>query len=75
MWKIAKGRTVLIIAHRFSTVRKANRIVVLENGEITQIGNHEELISDENGLYYYLWNLQVKGEEKQLGEDENLLES
>ena len=75
LWKVAKGRTVLIIAHRFSTVRKANRIVVLENGEITQIGNHKELISDENGLYYYLWNLQVKGEEKQLGEDENLLES
>lgn len=75
LWKVAKGRTVLIIAHRFSTIRKADRIVVLEDGEITQIGNHEELISDENGLYYYLWNLQVKGEEKQLGEDENLLEN
>jgi len=75
LWRVAKNKTVLIIAHRFSTVRKVDRIIVLEDGEIAQIGNHEELISDENGLYYYLWNLQVRGEEKQLGDDEDLLEN
>lgn len=61
LWKIAKGRTVLIVAHRFSTVRDANRIVVLEEGKIVEMGSHKELISDTNGLYYYLWNLQTKG--------------
>jgi len=75
LWKMARGRTVLIIAHRFSTVRKADRIVVLEDGEITQIGNHEKLISDTNGLYYYLWHLQIKKGEKEIGEDEDLLEN
>ena len=75
LWKMARGRTVLIIAHRFSTVRKAGRIVVLEDGEIAQIGNHEKLISDTNGLYYYLWHLQTKKEEKEIGEDEDLLEN
>ncbi|MGB9637446.1 MAG: ABC transporter ATP-binding protein, partial [Microgenomates group bacterium] len=73
LWKVAQGRTVLIIAHRFSTVRKADKIVVLEDGKIVQVGSHKELIADSNGLYHYLWNLQIRGGESQLGDDENLL--
>ena len=75
LWKMARERTILIIGHRFSTVRKADRIVVLEDGEIVQVGNHEKLISDTNGLYYYLWHLQIKGEEKEIGENEDFLEN
>lgn len=69
LWKIAKGRTVLIVAHRFSTVRDADRIIVLEEGKIVETGSHSELISDTNGLYYYLWNLQIKGGLEQAEED------
>jgi len=70
---VAQGRTVLIIAHRFSTVRRADKIVVLEGGKIVQTGKHEELISNPNGLYYYLWNLQTRDGERQIGEDEDFL--
>jgi ATP-binding cassette subfamily B protein len=74
LWKIAKGRTVLIIAHRFSTVRKASRIVVLENGGIIESGSHKQLMEDQNGLYNYLWSLQTKGVEE-IGEDEDFLDN
>ena len=49
-----KGRTVLVIAHRLSTVRNANAIMVLENGKIIERGNHESLIA-EKGKYYSLY--------------------
>jgi ATP-binding cassette subfamily B protein/subfamily B ATP-binding cassette protein MsbA len=48
--RLMKGRTTIIIAHRLSTVRKADRIVVLQNGEIREEGTHDQLIS-EDGLY------------------------
>ena len=51
------GRTVFVIAHRFSTVRRADRIVVLENGTIADIGAHEELIQ-KLGTYRRLYELQ-----------------
>lgn len=73
LWKIAEGRTVLIIAHRFSTIRKADRIVVMENGRIVETGAHEELVHKDGGVYRHLWELQVKGQLEQL-EDEDLLE-
>jgi subfamily B ATP-binding cassette protein MsbA len=50
-------RTVLVIAHRLSTVRRANRIAVLENGSITDIGPHEELMK-KLGIYRRLYDLQ-----------------
>ncbi len=49
------GRTVLIVAHRLSTIRSADRIVVLNRGIIAEQGNHQELI-EENGLYHRLQN-------------------
>jgi len=51
------GRTVLVIAHRLSTVRRADRIVVLESGSITDIGTHEDLMQ-KLGTYRRLYNLQ-----------------
>lgn len=55
--KLAKGRTTIIIAHRLSTVRNANRIAVIENGEIKEIGTHSELINQDS-LYKKLVNSQ-----------------
>lgn len=54
-------RTLIIIAHRLSTVRDADKIVVLDQGSITQVGSHEELL-EEGGLYQRLHTLQASGE-------------
>lgn len=58
MRKICAGRTVLIIAHRLSAVRDANRIIVVDRGHIVEEGSHTELITKENGIYAHLNNLQ-----------------
>ena len=47
------GKTVIIVAHRLSTVKNADKIVVLDNGNIAEIGTHEELV-DLKGKYYHL---------------------
>ena len=52
---LTKGKTVLMIAHRLTTVQDADRIVVLNNGEIAEQGTHEELIRHQ-GRYYRMWN-------------------
>jgi len=54
MDRLMEGRTVFVIAHRLSTVRNANAIMVIENGEIIERGNHDELIALE-GRYYQLY--------------------
>jgi subfamily B ATP-binding cassette protein MsbA len=54
---LMEGRTVLVIAHRLSTVRRADRIVVLENGTIADIGAHDELMR-KFGTYRRLYDLQ-----------------
>ncbi|MDT8992669.1 type I secretion system permease/ATPase [Curvibacter sp. APW13] len=58
MAHICKGRTVLIIAHRLSAVRQANRIIVMEKGRIAEVGAHDQLITQPKGLYAYLWRMQ-----------------
>lgn len=58
MRSICQGRTVVIIAHRLSAVRDAHRIVVLERGEIVEVGSHAELLRHEAGHYARLHRLQ-----------------
>jgi ABC-type multidrug transport system fused ATPase/permease subunit len=58
IWNLMKERTVLLIAHRLSTVRGADRIVVVEKGRITDEGTHDELLS-RSGLYRDLVELQL----------------
>ncbi len=58
MQNICAGRTVLIIAHRLSAVRHANRILVMERGEIVEQGSHEELVAMKDGIYAHLNQLQ-----------------
>ncbi|MDV3434195.1 type I secretion system permease/ATPase [Stenotrophomonas sp. C2852] len=58
MRQICKGRTVIIIAHRLSTVRRANRIVVVDRGRIVESGTHEELLAGAGGHYAQLHRLQ-----------------
>lgn len=58
MRRICAGRTVLIIAHRLSAVRDANRIVVIERGQIAEIGTHDELGNLPQGIYAHLYALQ-----------------
>jgi len=53
------GRTVIIIAHRLSTVEKADRIVVINKGKIIQMGNHRTLMQNNTGLYYSLVQRQL----------------
>lgn len=55
---LMKGRTSVVIAHRFSTIRNADKIVVLENGTIIESGNHEELLALDSGLYRKLQKMQ-----------------
>jgi subfamily B ATP-binding cassette protein MsbA len=60
---LMEGRTTLVIAHRLATVRGADRIVVLDGGEIKEIGTHEELLRRPSGLYSRLHELQLRPEE------------
>ncbi|EFN7755933.1 type I secretion system permease/ATPase, partial [Escherichia coli] len=55
MHKICQNRTVIIIAHRLSTVKNADRIIVMEKGEIIEQGKHKELMSNSQSFYYYLY--------------------
>jgi len=52
------GRTVVVIAHRLSTVVRAEKIIVMQNGRVVEEGNHETLAEADNGLYARLNNLQ-----------------
>ena len=56
---LMEGRTTIVIAHRLSTVRRADRIIVLEDGRIRESGTHEELVV-RRGLYWKLYNLQFQ---------------
>ena len=56
--KLMQGRTAIVIAHRLSTIQNANRIIVLDHGEIKEIGTHQELLKIEHGYYRKLYDLQ-----------------
>ena len=58
MQHIVKGRTVIIVAHRLAAVRPCNRIIGMAEGQIVEVGTHEELLARPRGLYAHLWALQ-----------------
>ena len=60
--KLTAGRTSILIAHRLQTVQEADRVLVLNNGEVAEIGTHEELIAHE-GIYHTLHSLQFQADE------------
>jgi ATP-binding cassette subfamily B protein len=72
--RLVAGRTVFAIAHRLSTLRKADRLFVVEDGKLAECGTHAELLAIEGGIYRKLYGLQrqltseegiqTKGEER-----------
>ena len=62
MAQICQGRTVLIIAHRLSSVRHAHRIIVMDRGRIVETGPHQVLVNQAQGLYAHLWRMQDGGQ-------------
>lgn len=62
--KITKGRTSIVIAHRLATVKKADKIIVMDAGKIVEIGNHQQLFQQENGYYRNLYEVQFMQEEE-----------
>ncbi len=60
---LIKNKTVFVIAHRLSTIKNADRIAVINEGELAELGNHEELMTIENGQYKALYEMQFKKQE------------
>jgi ATP-binding cassette subfamily B protein len=56
--RLMAGRTTIVIAHRLSTIREANSIVVIEKGQVAEVGTHDELMA-QRGLYFYLSSQQL----------------
>ena len=64
--KITQGRTSIVIAHRLATVKKADKILVMDAGKIVEMGTHQELLQKENGYYKNLYEVQFMQEEETL---------
>lgn len=60
LWKLMENKTAIVIAHRLSTIQRMDRIIVMENGEIVEEGNHKELL-EQKGIYAELWKHQSGG--------------
>jgi ATP-binding cassette subfamily B protein len=60
--RMVEGRTALIIAHRLSTVQRADKIMVMHKGQVREMGSHQQLLS-QRGIYYKLYQLQYKDQE------------
>ena len=67
---LVKGRTTIAIAHRLSTLRKADRLVVLDRGQVVEVGSHDELMAHE-GAYYRLYQAQARNVDTDLDDTDN----
>ena len=63
MDNLMQNKTVFVIAHRLSTIKNANRIAVINEGELVELGTHEELMTIENGEYKHLYEMQFRTQE------------
>lgn len=61
---LIQNKTVFVIAHRLSTIKNADRIAVVDEGRLAELGTHEELMDIENGKYRYLYEMQFKNQEE-----------
>ncbi len=61
LWRLMRGRTALVIAHRLSTLQRMDRIVVMDKGKVVEQGTHQELLAMKNGIYAKLWEHQSGG--------------
>src|SRR5205814_7696664 len=60
--RIVEGPTSIIIAHRLSTVQRADKIIVMHKGQVREMGTHQQLLA-QRGIYYKLYQLQYKDQE------------
>lgn len=58
-WNAVKGKTAIVVAHRLSTIVKADMIVVMQDGQIAERGSHRALLQKEQGIYRHFWELQT----------------
>ncbi len=72
MSQITKGRTVIIIAHRLSAVRDADRIITIDRGQIIEDGSHDQLMRNPTGRYFKLYNMQSRTSVNELPEESEL---
>ena len=63
--ELAKNRTTIVVAHRLSTIKNAEKIAVVAKGKIVEIGSHEELVKVKNGIYRSLYLAQYRLDEQQ----------
>jgi len=59
LFKLMQNKTVIVVAHRLSTIQRLDRILVIEEGQIMEDGNHQELL-EQNGLYKNFWERQTR---------------
>jgi ATP-binding cassette subfamily B protein len=67
--KMVEGRTSVIVAHRLSTVQRADKIIVMHKGKVREIGSHQQLLA-QRGVYWTLYQLQYKDQEAAVGADD-----